>query len=357
MRSTASATKRLLLVLVVVILAVYAIVQAINRPVPGDAQTYQAEFTDSFGLRENGDVRVRGVMVGKIVDIELQRSGVARVTFTVRNQDRLTQNDHLAIRFQNLVGQRYLAILDRDEAKGGQAHSPNSNASGDEDVSDRAAAPPLDPAKVIPASETTGSFDITRLFNGLRPILQGADPAVFNTFADNMIHLLQGENGVGIGDVLKDVERLSSFATDKNAMIRVLVDNLGVIAEQLKGKASIIKALMDNMKLLFDTLETNLELLKGAFGEGARVFPPIVESMKHVFDLSLGGHDRVQARLMELVPDTGKLADALKLIPTTMHEIDRQMDSLGLSCSNGEVSLPPMGDVLLSGGTVTLCKG
>lgn len=335
MRTAASATRRLLLVAVVVILAVYAIVQAINRPVAGDAQTYRADFTDAFGLRENGDVRVRGVQVGKIVDIELQPSGVARVRFTVRNQDRLTRSDHLAIRFQNLVGQRYLAILDEGQGT----------------------APAVDSSRVIPASETTGSFDITRLFNGLRPILQGADPAVFNTFADNMIHLLQGENGVGIGDVLKDVERLSRFATDKNAMIAILVDNLGVIADQLRGKSSIIKTLMDNMQLLFDTLEKNLELLKGAFGEGSKVFPPIVEAMKHTFDLSLGGHDRVQARLMELVPDTGKLAEAMKLIPTTMHEIDTQLDDLGVNCSKGQLAMPPMGEVLLGGGKVTLCKG
>ena len=46
MRSASSATKRLLLVAAVVILALYAIVQAINRPVGGDVETYRAEFTD-----------------------------------------------------------------------------------------------------------------------------------------------------------------------------------------------------------------------------------------------------------------------------------------------------------------------
>ena len=42
MRNASSAAKRLLLVAAVVILALYAIVQAINRPVGGDVETYRA---------------------------------------------------------------------------------------------------------------------------------------------------------------------------------------------------------------------------------------------------------------------------------------------------------------------------
>ena len=78
MRTPVQAVRRLLLVLAVVILAVYTIVQAINRPVAGELVSYQAEFTDVFGLRESGDVRVRGVQVGKISEITLQRDGTAQ---------------------------------------------------------------------------------------------------------------------------------------------------------------------------------------------------------------------------------------------------------------------------------------
>ncbi|GAA3947872.1 MlaD family protein [Gordonia caeni] len=349
MRTLSGAIKRLLLVLAVVILALYTIVQAINRPVGGDVETYHAQFDDVFGLRENGDVRVRGVQVGKVTDIELQPSGTALVRFTVRTDDRLIETDQLAIRFQNLVGQRYLAIL-----------KPGEQARDDRDDESASAAPAalIDPGEMIPAAKTRGSFDITRLFNGLRPVLQGADPEVFNTFAENLIHLLQGEDGVGLGDVLADVERLSQFAADKSEMIRVIIGNLGVISEQLQGKASIIKALIDNMEMLFDTLEVNLELLKGAFGEGARVFPPLVESMQSVFDLSLGGHDHVRQRLMELVPDTDALAEAMSVVPTFLTALNTrlaQFDSGG-KCTKGEVPLPPMGEVLLGGKKVTLCK-
>ncbi|QHN16360.1 MCE family protein [Gordonia amarae] len=353
MRSMSSAVRRLLLVAAVVILALYVITAAITRPVNGDTQTYKADFTDAFGLHKNADVRIRGVQVGKVVDISLQRSGVARVEFTVLNGEKLTDTDQLAIRFQNLVGQRYLSITKggRNTAAGAAQGTTATGAGG-------AAGAPLDPGKVIPASETTGSFDITALFNGMRPILTGADPAVFNQFATHMLDLIQGEHGVGIGDVLTDVEKLTNFATDKRALIRVIVNNLGVISESLQGRSEMITSLMKNMEMLFDTLEVNLELLKGAFGEGARVFPPTAEILTHTLDLTLGGHDDVSTRLMDVIPDPKNLANTLEVVPTLLTTLNTSMDQLGLdrNCSRGKVELPALGDVLLAGGRLTLCK-
>lgn len=340
MRSVRSAVMRLLLVAAVVILALYAIVTAINRPVGGDTDTYRAEFTDVFGLHENADVRIRGVAVGKVNDIELQSDGLALVTFSVRTSNRLTGHDQLAIRFQNLVGQRYLAITETEGGAGGSSDAP------------------IDPAAVIPASKTVGSFDITKLFNGLRPILVGADPAVFNTFATNLLHLIQGEDGVGIGAVLGDIDRLTQFATDKRAMITVILTNLGVVSDQLQGKSSMITTLMSSMRMLFDTLENRLDLLKKAFGTGSEVFPPIVELMKSTFDLGLGGHDHISARLMELIPDTTRLTETLSMVPTMLATINATMGQSGIdaNCSHGRMALPAMGTVLLGGGKVTLCR-
>ena len=351
MRNASSATKRLLLVAAVVILALYAIVQAINRPVGGDVETYRAEFSDVFGLHKNADVRVRGVQVGKVTDIDLSSTGVAMVTFTVRQENRLTNRDQLAIRFQNLVGQRYLAITRAEVAQ-------KAEISGAVSSSTPTDATPVDPDHVIPAAKTSGSFDITKLFNGLRPLLQGADPEVFNTFATNMLHLLQGEGDVGLGDVVADVERLTRFATDKKALISTIINNLGIISTELRGKSEIIATVMKSLGVLFDTLETKLDLLKTAFGNGSKVFPPIVDLLSNLFDLTLGGHDNVSARIMELVPDTNQFAEVLGALPTFLSTVNASMSHLGFdaTCSHGEVSLPEMGQVLLGGGKVTLCK-
>lgn len=339
MRSASSAVTRLLLVFAVVILAVYAIVQAINRPVGGTAVTYHAEFSDVFGLRTNADVRIRGVQVGKVTGIELQSTGRALVEFTLQESRTLTGRDRLSIRFQSLVGQRYLAVTKDEVGQGDPGQVPHGST--------------------IPMSMTTGSFDITRLFNGLRPMLQGADPEVFNTFATNMLHLIQGDEGVGIGDVLGDIDRLTRYAADKREMISAIVTNLGVISEQLQGKSQIVETLLVNMGMLFDTLEVNLERLQSAFGGGAVVYPPTVRILESVFDLGLGGHDHLTARLMEAVPETAELTDVLSVVPTVTRTLNASINRIGFDggCSQGNAELPDMGEVLLGGGRLTLCNG
>lgn len=337
MRSPGAAIRRLLIVLAVVIIAVYTIIQAIERPAGGDTQTYRAEFSDVFGLRVNADVRVRGVQVGKVTELDTQRSGTPVVTFTVQKNHALTGANRLAIKFQNLVGQRYLAVTD------GQGDS-------DEKV---------DPSRLIPTTMTTGSFDITNLFNGLRPLLQGADPNVFNTFATNLLHLLQGDDGVGLGTVLADVDRLTTFASDKKALISVIIDNLGTISQQLQGKSEIINSLLKNLRTLFDVLEKNIELIKSAFDVGAKNFPPVAEVLGHVFDLGLGGRDRVSQRLLELPVDTTQLTETLSILPAVLSTIDQtpqQVPGADDRCSKGRATLPGLGDVLLSGGRLTLCR-
>lgn len=337
MRSVRSATIRLLLTLSVVILAVYTIVQAIDRPVSGKVTTYRAEFSDVFGLHTNADVRIRGVQIGKVVDIHLEPSGLARVTFTARTADRLVEGDTLAIRFQNLVGQRYLAITKAEGAARGQA---------------------LDPRATIGVRSTTGSFDITQLFNGLRPMLQGADPAVFNTFATHMLDLLQGEGGVGIGDVLADVGKLTTFASDRRSVIAVIINNLGTVANAITGKSEVVNALLNGLNLLFNTLESNLGLLQGVYGTGSQVFPPVVDLLSRVFDLGLGGHDNLTARLMEIAPDTSGLTKLLSTVPSMLSTLNASMTNIGFDaqCSHGAVGLPAIGQVLLGGGKVTLCR-
>ena len=52
--------------------------------------------------------------------------------------------------------------------------------------------------------------------------------------------------------------------------------------------------------------------------------------MKHAFDLSLGGHDHVRARLMELIPDTDQLAEIMKIVPTMLANLNAQMTKWGV---------------------------
>lgn len=335
MRTPSGALWRFLLMFAVVIVCFYVVVQAISRPAGGKTTGYVAEFNDVFGLRTNADVRIRGVQVGKVTDIDVTRDGTARVRFTVKNDQAMTRDDRLAIRFQNLTGQRYLAI--------------ETGAPG---------APKLPAGEKVANDHTTGSFDITTLFNGLRPILKGADPAVFNEFGENLIALLQGEGGVGIGDVMADIDKLSSYAVSKQDLLVAIAEQLGVISKQIGGNSAFVTTVLNSMRDLSYTFDTNIDQMVRAFYTGAEVFPRVAELLMSGLDLGLGGHDNVEYRVMEITRDLPKLTEAMNSLPGITEPISKMAGYLDapMTCSKGEAQLPDLSNVLLAGGRVTVCN-
>ena len=76
----------------------------------GGGTTYQAIFTTASMLQKGDDVRVAGVSVGEVKNVEHYHRTEALVTFRVQSDVPLTTASLAEIRFLNLVGDRYLAL-------------------------------------------------------------------------------------------------------------------------------------------------------------------------------------------------------------------------------------------------------
>ena len=75
------------------------------------ARTYKAIFTDATGVVKGDDIRIAGVKVGSVKDVEIVDRTHALVTFTVDDAtDADPQPRTPTIRYRNLVGQRYIAL-------------------------------------------------------------------------------------------------------------------------------------------------------------------------------------------------------------------------------------------------------
>lgn len=96
-------------ILAVAVVLTLIIVNALRTPVNGPVRRFDALFTDASGLIIGNDVRISGVQVGKVEKIHLDGKN-ARVTFNVLTDHPLYQNTTVAIRYQSLVGQRYVEI-------------------------------------------------------------------------------------------------------------------------------------------------------------------------------------------------------------------------------------------------------
>src|SRR4051812_8643007 len=102
----------------------------------GDTHSFKAEFSDVAGLRAGDDLRVAGVRVGRVQGIDITRTG-AEVTFDLVKDQPILDTTKLVMRYQNLLGQRYLALV--QSGKQGKA---------------------LDSGATVPASRTSPGFDL-----------------------------------------------------------------------------------------------------------------------------------------------------------------------------------------------------
>ena len=72
--------------------------------------SYNATFTNVSGLQAGQIVRVAGVEVGKVDSIVVNDDNTATATFTAGESVPLNEGTRAAIRYDNLVGDRYLEL-------------------------------------------------------------------------------------------------------------------------------------------------------------------------------------------------------------------------------------------------------
>lgn len=322
---------------VVAALLFVLITNAIKNPTSSPTATYQGVFSDASGLRPNADVRIRGVRVGKVTSVEYQQEGTrasAQVEFTVEESRRLTDETRLAIKYANLSGIRYLDVTGT-----GASDSTQRNSFGLE--------------------QTTPSFDITELFNGLQPTLQALQPSEINEFTQNALALVQGDGG-GLEPMLGSIDKLARYTSDRERVISVLVDNLARISETLGGKSPEV---IEILRLLEAPINKAMSVLD-EFSKGARFGPPLMGTIDSIL-AGLGIEETADTdfeRLFsEAFPVLGDLSSALSLIPTITAGVAKTKVPAGAEsdarCSRGTVALPATVEVLLGGSTVTVCKG
>ncbi|PPI99626.1 MlaD family protein [Nocardia nova] len=336
MKTPRQAAVRLALLAGVVVVIIVLIVQAIQRPVGGSTTAYRAQFGDVFGLKPNADVRLRGVQIGKVIGIEVSDQGRAIVEFTVRDEYRLRAPDRVAIKFQNLTGQRYMELQRSDEK-----------------------APLLDPHELF--THTVDSFDITTLFNGLEPLLRDADPAVYNRLATNVAALIDGtENSVT--PVMRDIATLARYAGDRSALMSTILDNLESLSDRLQGRSQNLENILQVFHSIFAPMVARMSELAALVKNGALEMSEVSQLVDSLSQLGLGASDRndeFTRRVSEVIPDPGTALRTLSVLPGVFAGLNALIPGTDPSrqCSNGTVSLPVTADVLVEGRQLVVCKG
>jgi phospholipid/cholesterol/gamma-HCH transport system substrate-binding protein len=219
--STATLGKVIAFSVVCAIFTVVLGVRLANIRLFAGETSYEAEFDNAAGVIKGDSVKIAGVDVGRVEATRIE-DGAAVVTFSVDDSVALTDSSAAAIRWRNVLGQRFLYVY---PGAGGR---------------------PLREGDRIPLSRTEAAGDIGELLNNLGPVLRAIDPAKANRFLDSVNTALAG-NEATARRLLDNGSSLASDLADMDDRIAAMVgssdDILAAFAEQNGAIDSILNDL------------------------------------------------------------------------------------------------------------------
>jgi phospholipid/cholesterol/gamma-HCH transport system substrate-binding protein len=259
-----------------------------DLPIIGGGTSYGAEFSEAAGLEPDDEVRIAGVKVGKVSDIELDGDRVL-VTFKVKDAwvgDRTSA----AIKIKTLLGQKYLAL----EPAG-------------RDV--------LDPADRIPRERTTAPYDVVEAFRGLAETTNQIDTAQlaqsFEVIADTFADTPDDVRGA-----LTGLQALSRTISSRDDQLAELLDNTQQISGTLAERdAEVVRLLQDGNLLLAevsrrrDAISTLLEgtrtlatELTGLVDDNDKQLAPVLDSLDQLTDMLERNQDALSRGIQNMAP-------------------------------------------------------
>ncbi|MEY2423951.1 MAG: phospholipid/cholesterol/gamma-HCH transport system substrate-binding protein [Acidimicrobiaceae bacterium] len=259
---------------------------SIRDPLARDYYTLNASFDDVTGLLPNDNVKIAGVVVGKVKSISVV-DGRAKVSFTVKKSIALADDTTAAVRWRNLIGQRFVYLY------------PGRNT-----------VTRLVDGKDINATQSV--VDLGQLFNELGPIVSAIDEHQVNDFLDTITQALDG-NTDKLGKAIDDLGVLMKGLGSRDESIGRLVANLNTVAGVITNRDQQIRVMLDNLVLISAAFSANTDTLDTAlqeFGDfGANLHAVLANNAAEI-DRIISNLDLVTAEVVG--PKLAELDSALK---------------------------------------------
>ncbi|QEN14423.1 MCE family protein [Mycolicibacterium sp. ELW1] len=215
---------------VVMILLTAALFAIFGQYRTGSDNSYSALFADASSLKSGDSVRVAGVRVGTVTDVALQPDNKVVVDFDADRKIVLTSGTKATVRYLNLVGDRYLELVD----------SPGS-------------AKIQPPGSRIPLDRTEPALDLDLLLGGLKPVVQGLNPNDVNALTNSLIQILQGQEG-NLDSLFSKTQSFTSSLADNGQTVQQLIDNLNTVITTISKDGDKFSGAVDKLQKLVTEL-------------------------------------------------------------------------------------------------------
>jgi len=252
--------------------------------------SYAADFTDVQGLVVNDAVKVAGVTVGKVTDIQHLPGGRARVAFEVRDEVSLPPDSVITVRWRNVLGLRFLYVEPGPDAEVVAA------------------------GHVFGVDQTRAPADLGSLLQRVAPFMQALDPALQNELLRGLSEGLVG-NEAEVRSLISQGAELTGAIAGRDAEIDSLLRNSATVLDAYAAREDELRGLLDRFSEVSSTLsERNDELERAivALADGQEELQRLVDTNRGEIE---GSIDALEDLTTVLAADREGLERTLETSP------------------------------------------
>ncbi|MDH6246513.1 MlaD family protein [Mycobacterium sp. OTB74] len=265
----------------------------------GAASAYSAVFSDTSRLKAGDTVRAAGLRVGTVRDVELRPDGTVLVTFDADPVVVLTEASKVAVRYLNLVGDRYLELI---------------NAPGSTRM--------LYAGSQIPIDRTSPALDLDLLLGGLKPVIQGLNPQDVNALTASLLQVLQGQD-VNLQSLFARGASFANTLAGSSRDIEQMITDLNTVATTIANNGERFTQAIDRLHRLVGELAQQRDTIGGAVDSLSRGTATIADLLTNVRPPLADTVNQLNA-LAPIIDDRkDSLEDALKRAPGNYRKLAR----------------------------------
>lgn len=299
MRSTATSL-RFATATVVLVLFTAMIVVVFGQLRFDKTYQYSAIFTNASSLKAGQFVRANGVEVGKVAKVELLGDGEnhVRIDFNVERTLQLFDGTTAAVRYLNLIGDRYLELGRGDSQR------------------------PLPPGGTIPLSHTEPALDLDALIGGFRPLFRSLDPEKVNNIAQSLVAVFQGQGGT-INDILDQTASLTSQLAARDQAIGQVISNLNTVLDTTVAHRRQFDDTINRFEQLISGLKTHADPIANSaasISTASGVLADLLTENRPQLQSTLSYLETLQ---LPLVAQRDQLGDILTKLPNAFQLLGR----------------------------------
>jgi phospholipid/cholesterol/gamma-HCH transport system substrate-binding protein len=270
----------------------------------GATAGYSAVFADASRLKAGQSVRVAGIRVGTVNSVSLRADKTVVVKFDTDRDIVLTEGTRAAVRYLNLVGDRYLDLVD------GPGSTKRLPAGGQ-----------------IPVDRTAPALDLDLLLGGLKPVIQGFNPQDVNALTASLIQVFQGEGG-NLQSLFSKTSSFSNALADNDQTVQQLIDNLNTVVGTLSKDGDKFSGAIDRLERLVSGLSDDRNTIGTAIDSLSNGTTSLADLLSNTRPPLAGTVDQLSRVAPLLDQDKDRIDAALQRAPKNLRKLVR-LGSMG----------------------------